>query len=63
MCNVLLLLVYSVKLVCVHRDHREDDLLIANKVVSPATYYTTKFFIYSDVDEAVYYILFFIMTL
>ena len=46
MLSVLLLLVYSVKLVHVrvHRDHREDDLAIAKEVVSPTTYYKAKFF-------------------
>ena len=37
-----------------YQDHQEDDLLIANKLVIPTTYYTTKLFpIYFDVDETV----------
>ena len=40
--------------VSVYQDHREDDLPIANKVVNPTTYYTTKLFlIYFNVDEMV----------
>ena len=51
--SVLLLLVYFVLLVRVCHDHR-DDLPIANKLVIPTTYYTTKFvLVYFDVDETV----------
>ena len=51
--SVLLLLVYFVLLVRVCQDHR-DDLPIANKLVIPTTYYTTKLvLIYFDVDETV----------
>ena len=56
MLSVLLLLVYSVKLVHVHvhRDHREDDLAIAKEVASPTTYYKAKFFRFTSVwHEAV----------
>ena len=54
MCNILLLVVYLIFLVRVYQDHQEDDLPIANKLVIPTTYYTTKLFlIYFDVDEAV----------
>ena len=54
MRNVLLLLFYFVLLVRVYQDHREDDLPIANKLVIPTTYYTTKLFlIYFNVDETV----------
>ena len=51
--HVLLLLVYFVLLVRVCQRHR-DDLPIANKLVIPTTYYTTKLvLIYFDVDETV----------
>ena len=52
MHNLFLLLVYFILLVCVYQDHQEDYLLIANKLVIPTMYHTTKLFlIYFDVDE------------
>ena len=53
-CNVLLQLVHFFLLVHVYQYHRKDGVPIANELVIPTTYYTTKLFLISfDVDETV----------